>query len=327
MIIKSWRAWRKRMTAVLTLGLLTIAVGLAGGCGEAAQKAAQTGVAEAGAAPKQEAAPQTKAGGMDKLRVALVPAEDNEEQIKMWTPVYKVLEQKLGMKIEPFVATDYSGVIEAMRAGHLDVAWYGPFSYVLAAQESGAEAVVLPISEKKGKVYQSYFITRTDTGINKLEDLKGRTFSFGDPASTSGHLIPRYILKKAGIDPEKDFKSVTFSGGHDATGMAVANGKVDAGAIYDAAFDRLVEKKMIDPAKVKIILRSDPIPESPWAVRKDLPADVKERFVQAMLSLSKDAPDALKPTQYREFIKVSDSDYDVIRETAKALNLDLKKMK
>jgi phosphonate transport system substrate-binding protein len=243
------------------------------------------------------------------------------------TDIYAYMEKKLGVKIEPFIATDYSGVVEAMRAGHLDVAWYGPFSYVLAAQEAGAEAFVLPVGKNTGKTYHSYFITRVDTGINTVLDIKGRTFTFGDPASTSGHLIPRYNLIKAGVDPDKDLKSVTFSGAHDATGLAVANGKVEAGAIWDGAYLRLIEKKMIDESKIKLIQKSDPIPEGPWAFRKDLPADLKQKMTQALLEIGTEAPEALKNTTYVKFEAVADGDYNVIRETAKALHLDVKKLK
>lgn len=290
---------------MLTLGLL------AGGCGTAAP----TGAAQA---PSQ---------GLEKLRIALVPAEEAAEQVKQYSKAFRFLEKKLGMQVEPFLATDYTGVIEAMRAKHLDVAWYGPFSYILAAQEAGAEAFALPIGEKTGKTYYSYIITRADTGIGKLEDLKGRTFTFGDPASTSGHLIPRYTLVKAGINPDKDFKSVQFSGAHDATGLAVANGKVDAGAIWDAAYQRLVEKKLVDESKMRTIVKSDPIPESPWAMRKDLPADLKGRIKDALMAMPQEEPEALKGTGYFKFEQVSDGDYDMIRETAKALKLDIKKMK
>lgn len=282
------------------------------------------------------AAPQTAApaattrpaaAGAAKLSLALVPSENAQEQIRQWGDFFKWLEKRLDLTIDNFIATDYTAVIEAMRAGHIQVAWFGPFSYILAAQEATADAVALPASATGGSTYFSYFITRNDTGISKVEDIKGKNFAFGDPASTSGHLIPRYNLKKAGIDPEKDFKSVVFSGGHDATGLSVFNQKVDAGAIWDAAFHRLAEKKLIDESAMKIISKSDPIPEGPWAARKDLNPDLRKRFTDALLAVGTEQPDLLKAAKYAKFLVVKDSDYDVIRETAKALNLDPKKLK
>lgn len=293
--------WKR--TALLILGSLAVVSGLLSGCG-----------AGAAAQPKV-------------LNIALVPAENMQEQIKKYQKLFDFLGKKLNMEIKPYIASDYTGVIEAMRSGKVDVAWYGPFSYALASKETGAEAFILPVSAGKGKVYQSYFIARADTGIKTLQDLKGHTFTFGDPASTSGHLVPRFLLTKAGINPDKDLKSALFSGGHDATGLAVANGKVDAGAIWDAAYDRLVEKKLIDPTKVIIIEKSFPIPESPWAYSKSLPADLKQKLHDVMMAAPTEDPTVLEGTGYVKFVDVSDKDYDIIRDTAQALNLDLKKLK
>lgn len=286
--------------------LLAVTAGLAG-CGAAAAKA--PGKAEGGT-----------------LNVALVPAENGAEQVKRYQKFFDYLEKKTGMKVKPYLASDYTGVVEAMRADHIDVAWYGPFSYILAAQEAGAEAFSIPVGDKSGKVYQSYIIARKDAKINTLADLKGHSFTFGDTASTSGHLIPRYMLTKAGIDPDKDMKT-QFSGAHDATGLAVANGKVEAGGIWDAAYRRLVEKKLVDESQVQIIQKSDPIPEGPWAWRKNLDAGLKTKIKDALLAVSKEDPTVLDGTGYKEFTTVADSEYDMIRDTAKALKLDIKKLK
>jgi phosphonate transport system substrate-binding protein len=284
-----------------------------------------------GAAPTAAAAPaataQPTSAAQTKLSLALVPSENAQEQARQWGDYFKWLEKRLDVKIENFVATDYTAVIEAMRARHIEAAWFGPFSYILAAQEATADAIAVPANAAGGKTYHSYFIARIEAGIDKLEDIKGKTFSFGDPASTSGHLIPRYNLKKAGIDPEKDFKSLVFSGGHDATGLAVFNQKVDAGAIWDGAYHRLAEKKLIDEAKMKIVSKSDPIPEGPWAARKDMEAGLRKRFADALQAVGTEAPELLKAGGYAKFVPVADADYDLIRETAKALNLDVKKLK
>jgi phosphonate transport system substrate-binding protein len=253
-----------------------------------------------------------------------VPGENAEEVARQYKDLLRYLEQKLGVRVEFFIATDYSSVIEAMRAHHIELAWYGPFSYVLAAQEASAEAFAIPVKDGGGKTYFSYFITRRDSGITTLNDLKGRTFAFGDPASASGHLIPRYVLSRIGITPERDFESVQFSGGHDATVLAVFNRKVDAGAVWDGAYHRLVEKHLIDEKQMLVFHKSDPIPESPWAYRRDLPEDLKARIRAAFEAIPSDV---LEPAGYVRFEAVTDGDYDVIRETAKALNLDVKKLK
>ena len=162
------------------------------------------------------------------LRVGAIPAEDAQKTRDAYKPLTSYLEKKTGMQVELFVATDYSGVVEAMRSGKLDIAYFGPFSYILAADKAGAEAFTVEVRKGSGTSYKSIVITSPDSGINKLEDVKGHTYAFVDPASTSGNLIPRSFYKKNNIDPDKDFKTVVYAGGHDAAALAVKNHKVDA---------------------------------------------------------------------------------------------------
>jgi phosphonate transport system substrate-binding protein len=262
----------------------------------------------------------------NELKISFIPVESTEEIAKRYQKIVDYLSKELNMKVTPYVANDYSAVIEAMRAKHVDVAWFGPFSYILAAKEADAEAFVNPINESGQDVYYCYFITHKDSGIKSIQDLKGKTFTFGDPASTSGHLIPRYILTKAGLDPDKDMKT-QFSGGHDATALAVKNKKVDAGAMASEVYDRLVNKKMISTDEVIVFFKSDPLPLDPWAYRKDLPQEIKDKVKKALLEIDKKDPEALKGTSFIKFKEVDDSRYDAIRDVAKTLNLDLKKLK
>jgi len=262
----------------------------------------------------------------NELKISFIPVESTEEIAKRYQKIVDYLSKELNMKVTPYVANDYSAVIEAMRAKHVDIAWFGPFSYILAAKEADAEAFVNPINESGQDVYYCYFITHKDSGIKSIQDLKGKTFTFGDPASTSGHLIPRYILTKAGLDPDKDIKT-QFSGGHDATALAVKNKKVDAGAMASEIYERLVNKKMISTDEVIVFFKSDPLPLDPWAYRKDLPQEIKDKVKKALLEIDKKDPEALKGTSFIKFKEVDDSRYDAIRDVAKTLNLDLKKLK
>lgn len=199
----------------------------------------------------------------EALRIGLIPAEDQREMLKQYEGIIEYLEESVGMEIKPFVATDYSGVIEAMRSGKLDIAYFGPFSYVLAADVANVEAFAVPMRSDGRTTYNSIIIAHAETGIKSISDLKGKTFAFVDPASTSGHLFPRAMLQKAGIDPEKDFSSMVFAGGHDAVELAVKNRKVDAGADSDKTYDRMVKDGLIDPKVNIIIAKSDPIPARP----------------------------------------------------------------
>ncbi len=280
-------------------------------------------IAGCGGAPTQAvtaAQPQT-------LRVGTIPAEDATRMREAYKPLAAYLEKKIGMKVELFVASDYSGAIEAMRAGKLDIALFGPFSYVLAAEKANAE--VFAVEKVSGATtYKSIIVTRPDSGINSLQDLRGHTFAFVDPASTSGHLFPRSFLKKNNIDPDKEFKSVVFAGTHDAVELAVKNKKVDAGADSNKTYNKMKKEGLISDQDIKIIYESDPIPGSPWAWRKDLSPELKTRIKDAFLAMDKEAPEAFdKKKGQEEYVAFSDAEYDVVRETAKILNLDLSKLK
>lgn len=264
---------------------------------------------------------------MKVLRVGAIPAEDAQRTREAYKPLTTYLEKKTGLPVELFVATDYSGIIEAMRAGKLDIAYFGPFSYVLAVDKANAEAYAVEIRKGSGTSYKSIIVTNPETGINSLEDLKGHSFAFVDPASTSGNLIPRSIFKSKGIDPERDFKSVVYAGGHDAAELAVKNRKVEAAADDDITYSNMKANGLLTDKDVKIIYTSDPIPGSVWAWRKELPSNLKTIIKQAYLDVAKEDPTALNAYggKVEGYAETNDANYNIIRETAKILNLDLAK--
>jgi phosphonate transport system substrate-binding protein len=259
------------------------------------------------------------------LNFGLVPSEDPRIVIGNNKPLIDHLSKSLGMEVKPFVATDYNGVIEALRAKKLDIALLGPFSYVLASSVADAEAFALPETDKQGAVYHSVIIARKAEGIKSLKDLQGKTFAFVDPSSTSGHLFPKAGLIKAGINPDGFFSRVIFSGAHDASAIAVQNGKVDAAAVADALLDSAYRRGMVKAEDVVVVWTSDPIPGAPVAWRKDLPADLKAKLRAAFAEV-KDMPWGPQATVKR-WLPTNDAAYDVVRDTAKVLNLDLKKLK
>ncbi len=299
-----------RAAILVGIAILALAAALAGCGGQAAKPAAP-------------AAQELKV-----LRVGAIPAEDAQKTRENYKSLANYLQKKTGLPVEIFVATDYSGVIEAMRAGKLDIAMFGPFSYVLAADKAGAEAFAVENRKGSGTSYQSIVVTHPDSGISSLADIKGRTYAFVDPASTSGNLIPRSFYKKNNLDPDKDFKSVVYAGGHDAAALAVKNRKVDAASMDDITFNNMKEKGLLNPDKdIKIIFKSDPIPGSPWAWRKDLPAELKTKIKDAFMNVAKEDQAALSAYggKVEGYADTKDANYNVIRETAKILNLDLNK--
>jgi len=262
----------------------------------------------------------------DVLTVGLIPSEDSRAMIANSQAMMDMLSKALGMPVKPFVAADYNGVIEALRSKRLDVAYLGPFSYVLGASVADIEAFAVAETKKAGRTYyHSLIVANKDSGIKTVADLKGKTFAFVDPSSTSGHLFPKAGLIKAGFNPDKDFGRVIFSGSHDANAVAIQNKRVDAVAIADRILDAAIAKGLAKREDLVVVWKSDPIPESPTVWRKDLDPALKKRIQAAFLEV-KNIPWS-DQGELNGFHPTNDAAYNVIRETAKVLNLDLKAMK
>lgn len=268
---------------------------------------------------------ETSSEEIKVLKMGLIPADDAEEMLRSYEPVKEYLSKKLGIPVEIQVTSDYTAAIEAMRAKHIDMAWFGPFSYIIAANVADAQAIVNGIRRSDGKAeYQSIIVVRAGSGIETLADLKGKKFAFVDPASTSGNLIPRKMLIDNGIDPEEDFSMSYYAGTHNAVEYAIANGNVDAGADSDNSYERMVNAGEIDPKVNKILFKSPPIPGSPIVVRKSLPAELRQKIQQALVEMDEQTINEVDGWgDIARYQKVADSDYDIIRETAKTLGMDV----
>jgi phosphonate transport system substrate-binding protein len=258
----------------------------------------------------------------DVLRTALLPDENASRIIKDNQSLKEYLEAKLDKKVELIVTTDYSSMIEAMRFGRLELAYFGPLSYLLAKSKSDIEPFAA-LKSQGTTSYTSVIIAHAGSGIEKLDDIKGKTMAYGDQASTSSHLTPRaFILKSAGLEANKDYKAV-YVGAHDAVARAVQNGNAQAGGLSRPIFNSLVERKLVDMSKVTVLGDTNRIPQYPWTMRSDLSPDLKARIKKAFYELE-DA-DILRKFKAEGFAPIADADYDGLRETAKILNLDLAK--
>lgn len=253
----------------------------------------------------------------DTLRVALLPDENAATVIKNNQPLKSYLEKTLGKDVELVVTTDYSSMIEAMRFGRLELAYFGPLSYTMAASKSDIEAFA-GIMKGGSTTYNSVLIANTSAGIDKIGDIKGKDVAFGDQASTSSHMIPKKILLDNGLASGKDYKE-HFLGAHDAVAVAVQNGHAQAGGLSKPIFESLVSRGIISKDKVKVLQVSANYPQYPWAMRKDLDPALKKRIRAAFLDVKDEK--VLKPFKAEGFGAMEDKDYDVIRDLAKSLNL------
>lgn len=273
------------------------------------------------------AAPQIAlAQGKDpaKLRVALLPDENASTLIQNAQPLKNYLAATLKKDVEIIVTTDYSSMIEAMRFGRIEVAYFGPFSYVLAKSRApGIEPFAVGV-ERGSPFYNAILIANKAGPVKSLADIKGKPFAFGDQASTSSHLAPRaHILQHAGLEGGKDYKPVHV-GTHDAVARAVQTGQIPAGALSKAIFETLVARKSIDPDKLITLAISANIPNYPIVMQGDLAPALKEAIRGAFLN-AKDK-EVLKAFRVEGFVAATDKDYDILRDTARILKLELAKL-
>jgi phosphonate transport system substrate-binding protein len=223
------------------------------------------------------------------------------------------------------VASDYAGVVEALRSRRVDLAFVHPVGYVLANREAGCQILVRDIWQGK-TAYTARFFVRKGTGIERLEDLRGKTIAFVDPASSSGYIYPMVLLIKKGLvrdrDPKTFFKDALFAGTHDAAIQAVLHGRVDAAA----SFDKAPEVHLKDAAqinKLTVVGETPEIPEAGICSRPGLPPETLARLKQALLAIKGPEHAAVLKQIYDidGFVEASDKDYDPVRDALRLMNL------
>jgi phosphonate transport system substrate-binding protein len=219
------------------------------------------------------------------FKITTIPEEAATEQVRKFGPITKYLEAKLGMKVEFIPVNDYPAAVEALVNKNVDMVWFGGFTHVQANVRSGGK--IIPIAQREEDTkFQSVFITKTNSGIKTLADLKGKQVSFGSASSTSGHLMPRSFLLAASIDPDKDFKRVAYSGAHDATIASVVSGKVDAAALDITVWNKFVKENKVDTKEVNVFYTTPGYFNYNWSVHADMPVAMREKVTKALLDIS-----------------------------------------
>ena len=218
------------------------------------------------------------------LRVSAIPDEAPTELQRKFKPLGEYLKKETGLDVQFTPVTDYAAVVEGLATNKIDLAWLGGFTFVQAKLRTGGAAVPI-VQRAEDEKFTSKFIVPTDSKAKTLADLRGATFAFGSPSSTSGHLMPRHFLLQAGINPEKDFKTVAFSGAHDATVAFVASGRAEAGVLNASVMDKLVESANPNAAKVRVLATTAPYYDYNWTVRPGLDAATTKKLADAFLKL------------------------------------------
>ncbi len=261
---------------------------------------------------------------MPVLRIGAIPAESKVKTIDQFAKFMDYLGYKTGCKVELYVADNYEGIINKMKQGDIDIAWFGPFSYIIAAETAGARAFAIDDNIKNGTNYHSVFIVHPASNINSIKDFKGHTLAFVDKASTSGYLIPQVILKRQGIDIDHDFVNIQFAGNHDVAILAVKKRQVDIAAVADNILFSLQEKGIVGYKDFKIIASSETIPSNVWAYREGLSPELLAKVRQAFFDVSQEDKEALGmygKDLVTGFVPTTDKQYDIIRDTVKELGI------
>lgn len=251
------------------------------------------------------------------LYVSAIPDENPTELQRKFKPLGEYLAKKTGLKVEFTPVTDYAASVEGLVNKKIDMVWFGGFTFVQANARS--KGMVTPLVQRvEDEKFRSVFIT-THKDINKLEDLKGKTLSFGSESSTSGHLMPRSYLLAAKINPDTDLKRIAFSGAHDATVASVAGGKVDAGALNISVWEKLVAEKKVDPSVVRVFYTTPGYFDYNWSVRSDMNPALKKKITDAFLALDKATPEGkeiLDLQKATKFIPTKAENYSGIEAAA-----------
>lgn len=259
----------------------------------------------------------------DVIRVSGIPDENPTELSRKYQPMVDMLQKQLGVKVVYVPVIDYGAAVSALAAGKVDFAWLGGFTHVQAKVLAGAKPVVMRDIDRE---FQSVFIANTASGINKPEELRGKSFAFGSKSSTSGHLFPRHFLStQFHIDADKDFAGAPiYSGAHDATVKMVESGKVQAGALNIEVWNRLLNGDKVDKAKVKVIWTTPPFVDYVWTARKDLPPATVQKFANAFLNLDANKPEdraVLDLQGAKKFVVAKPEDFLVIEQVGRSTGL------
>jgi phosphonate transport system substrate-binding protein len=236
-----------------------------------------------------------QANKIDKLIIGSFGGDDPTERANCFKSLEPYFEKEIGVKkVDFYMTSDYASVIEAMRAKKVDIAHLGELAYLLAVDRAGAEAIVTYGTTNGKRLTSSIILTSSKSGIKSMDDVKKRckemSLTFADPASTSGHLYPRDYLNSIGLNPEKSFKSVSFTNDHSAAILTALSGKVDLACTFSVAINRLIYKKIIKKEDYIVLWESEPYIAPPIAVRGDLPNELKEKIRNAYLNLPKKEP-------------------------------------
>lgn len=261
----------------------------------------------------------TGAQAAEKLRFAVGPFQPTPgDTKKAYEPFFAHLAKTLGVDYDLVVTNDWAGIAVALATGQADVAWMGPWGYVLANAEGGAQAIAT-VKYDGRPFYHAIIVGRPDLKIATWpEDAKGLSISFADVGSTSGWLIPTHWFKSRGIDPKTFFK-YREGASHPANETAVANGQVDLATDYDRNLNSMVERGIIAKDAVKVVWTSEPLPNDPLVVRKDFDPAMTAKLRETVVAITEEEAKTIMPNHYTGWVPATHESYKLIEQAGIAV--------
>lgn len=304
---------RGGLAVVVSVLASCLALGVFGGCRESTGGASVDESSGEVADGSETSGTGDRAGWPERVRFGLVPSEGGTDIVDRFAPFTAFLSERLGVPVESYSASAYIGVITAMQNRQVDVAYFGPKSYVEAARVAGAEAVASEITDGGEPGYHSVIVVHKDSAFMTLDDTRGQVFAFVAPNSTSGYLVPTIgIIRETGERPEDFFGEVLYTGSHGSSMARVSAGDVPVAATNTNDMRAMDHAGLIDASVFREIWRSARIPSSPIAVRGDLPQSFKEAVRTAVLAFNSET-EVLAQMSRHGFEPATDADYDIVR--------------
>ena len=259
----------------------------------------------------------------EALRFSMIPTEETTQELTLYQPLVKKLQDATGKKVEFYLPTSYASVVEAMLGGFVDIGMHGPYSYVIAQEEDPNLRVIATYAKHKGHFqeegpgYKAVLVARADSKFQNIEALKGAVIGLTDPASTSGNLLPRVSFTKViGSELEDYFSRVVYTGGHDLSAVAVIEEQVDAAFVATHRLDNVIDREMAKMEDYVVLWSSPVIPQDPFVVNGKLCKDIIEQIQNAFLTLgeTEEGRQYLKNVNASKFVAMTDAEYDIIRD-------------
>ncbi len=262
----------------------------------------------------------------EELSIGLIPEQNIFDQLDRYEPLVEYVSRRTGVRLKLRILSRYGNIIDNFNSLHLDGAFFGSFSYVLAHRKLRVEVLVRPENADGSFSYHGLIFVRKDSGIKGVNDMKGKIFAFVDRATFAGYVFPlKYFADRGVSDFESYFKEIYYTGTHEDGIYDVLEGRADVGAAKNSVFERVASRDPRILKELRVLARSPDVPETAFALREGLDHSLRERLKRAFLDMNRNAQgrEILRKFGAQRFVETSDRDYESVYSYCEDIGLDL----